>query len=146
MASQSSPGVDSSLMATSQRSITSGTREPLQPRRVVRQAATISRVDPWTVLKLSLIFYFCFLLVAMLGLTVFWAVLSRLGVIEGLTTSLDSLQLTLVVNGGSIARALFLVGILNVILWSGINVFIVFLYNLVADVVGGLRVVFDAEE
>ncbi|MGH8932218.1 MAG: DUF3566 domain-containing protein [Egibacteraceae bacterium] len=133
-------------MATSQRYVISRDREPSTDQRVIRQAATISRVDPWTVLKLSLIFYFCFLLVVMIGLTVFWLVLSRLGVIEGLAAFLDQLQLTLVINGGNIARALFLVGVLNVILWSGINVFLAFLYNLIADVVGGLRVEFDAEE
>ncbi len=126
--------------------VISETREPSPPRQVVRQAATISRVDPWTVLKLSLIFYFCFLLVVMLGLTIFWAVLMRLGVIEGLTSFLDKLQLTLVINGGNIARAIFLLGVLNVILWSGVNVFLSFLYNLVADVLGGLRIELDAEE
>jgi hypothetical protein len=126
--------------------VISETREPSPPGHVVRQAATISRVDPWTVLKLSLIFYFCFLLVVMLGLTVFWAVLTRLGVIEGLTSFLNQLELTLVINGGNVARAIFLVGVLNVILWSGINVFLAFLYNLVADVLGGLRIEIDAEE
>lgn len=126
--------------------VVSDTRDVLPPRRIVRQAATISRVDPWAVLKLSLIFYFCFLLVAMLGLTVFWAVLSSVGVIEGLTSFLNKLQLTVVINGGNIARAVFLLGILNVVLWTGINVFLAFLYNLVADVIGGLRVELDAEE
>jgi Transmembrane domain of unknown function (DUF3566) len=126
--------------------VISGTRASRPPRQVVRQAATISRVDPWAVLKLSLIFYFCFLLVAMLGLTVFWAVLSSLGVIDGLTNFLDKLQLTVVINGGNLARAVFLLGILNVVLWTGINVFLAFLYNLVADVIGGLRVELDAEE
>ncbi|MGH8897535.1 MAG: DUF3566 domain-containing protein [Egibacteraceae bacterium] len=126
--------------------VVSDTRDVVPPRRIVRQAATISRVDPWTVLKLSLIFYFCFLLVAMLGLTVFWAVLSSVGVIEGLTSFLNKLQLTVVINGGNIARAVFLLGILNVVLWTGINVFLVFLYNLVADVIGGLRIELDAEE
>jgi len=126
--------------------VVSDTREGLTPPRIVRQAATISRVDPWTLLKLSLIFYFCFLLIVMLGLMVFWAVLSQLGVIESLTSFLDKLQLTLVINGGNLARAIFLLGILNVVLWTGINVFLAFLYNLVADVLGGLRVELDAEE
>jgi len=126
--------------------VVSSTRQGLSTRRIVRQAATVSRVDPWSVLKLSLIFYFCFLLVVMLGLTVFWAVLISLGVIEGLTNFLDKLQLSIVINGGNIARAVFLLGILNVVLWTGINVFLAFLYNLVADVLGGLRVELDAEE
>jgi hypothetical protein len=45
-----------------------------------------------------------------------------------------------------IARAVFLIGLLNVILWSGINVFLAFLYNLIADLVGGLRVTVVDEE
>lgn len=126
--------------------VVSDTRSTDPPRRIVRQAVTISRVDPWTVLKLSLIFYFCFLLIVMLGLTVFWGVLSSLGVIEGLTSFLDKLQLTLVINGGNLARGVFLLGILNVVLWTGINVFLAFLYNLLAEVIGGLRLELDAEE
>jgi len=126
--------------------VVSSAEEGFTPRRIVRQAATISRVDPWSVLKLSLIFYSCFLLVVMMGLMVFWAILGALGVIEGLTSFLDKLQLTLVINGGNIARAVFLLGILNVVFWTGINVFLAFLYNLVADILGGLRVELDAEE
>jgi hypothetical protein len=126
--------------------VVNDTRDVLPPRRIVRQAVTVSRVDPWTVLKLSLIFYFCFLIIVMLGLTVFWAVLSSLGVIEGLTSFLDKLQLTVVINGGNLARAVFLLGILNVVFWTGINVFLAFGYNLLADVIGGLRVELDAEE
>jgi hypothetical protein len=72
--------------------------------------------------------------------------LSALGVIEGLTSFLDKLQLTLVINGGNLARGVFLLGILNVVLWTGINVFLAFLYNLLADVIGGLRLELDAEE
>jgi Transmembrane domain of unknown function (DUF3566) len=121
-------------------------REHSPSHGVARHAVTVSRVDPWTVLKISLILYFCFLLVVMVGLAVFWVVLTQLGVIRGLTSSLDKLQLTMIINGGNIARALFLVGVLNVILWSAINVFLAYLYNLIADIIGGLRVELDAEE
>lgn len=112
----------------------------------MRRRATFRRVDPWSVLKLSVIFYFCFLLVVMLGLTVFWSVLLSIGILDTITSFLDDLQLTLVINGSNIARAAFLLGLLNVVLWTGINVFLAFLYNLVADLLGGLRVELASEE
>ncbi|MBA2528500.1 MAG: DUF3566 domain-containing protein [Euzebyales bacterium] len=138
-------------MSTSQRGPVSGeaTRpvpqrgrvQPLPAPRAVRRRATVRKVDPWSVLKLSLIFYFCLLLVVMLGLTVVWAVVIRLGLIEALQELLGKVGLELVrINGANIARIVFLIGLLNVVLWSGINVFMTFLYNLIADLVGGLKV------
>lgn len=128
------------------RASTTPPRERVRTGQVVRRRATVRRVDPWSVLKLSVIFYFCFLLVVMLGLAVFWSVVLRIGIIDTLTGFLDDLQLTLVINGSNIARAAFLVGLLNVVLWTGINVFLAFLYNLVADLLGGLRVELASEE
>jgi hypothetical protein len=106
----------------------------------------VRRVDPWTVLKLSLIFYFCLLLVVMLGLVVFWSVVNRLGVIDQGLGFLSELNLEVTINGDNIARALFLFGLLNVVLWTGINVFLAFLYNLVADLLGGLRITLQEDE
>jgi uncharacterized membrane protein len=121
-------------------------RERVRTGQVVRRRATIRRVDPWSVLKLSVIFYFCFLLVVMLGLTVFWSVLLNIGILDTIIDFLDDLQLTLVINGANIARATFLLGLLNVVLWTGINVFLAFLYNLVADLLGGFRLELASEE
>jgi hypothetical protein len=123
------------------------TRAAPRPRpQTVRRRTTVRKVDPWSVLKLSLIFYFCLLLVVMLGLAVFWAVVNRLGVIETMLTFLGQLQFDVTIDGGNLARAVFLTGLVNVVLWSGINVFAVMLYNLVADVIGGLKVTLLDEE
>ncbi|MGH3665107.1 MAG: DUF3566 domain-containing protein, partial [Egibacteraceae bacterium] len=76
--------------------------------RPLGHRATIRRVDPWSVCKLSLIFYFCVLLIVMLGLTIFWAVVIRLGLIVALRDLLTKVGLELVqVNGSNIARVVF---------------------------------------
>lgn len=104
------------------------------------------RIDPWSVLKLSLIFYFFLLLVGMLGLAVLWGLIGRLGVIDQALAFLETLNFEVELNIGNIARALFLTGVLQVILLSGVNVFLAFLYNLVADLLGGLKVTLAEEE
>lgn len=119
---------------------------PPTRRRVVRRQATVRRVDPWSVLKLSLIFYFFLLLVGMLGLAVLWGLIGRLGVIDQGLAFLETLNFEVELNIGNIARALFLTGVLQVILLSGVNVFLAFLYNLVADLLGGLKVTLAEEE
>ena len=115
-------------------------------RQVSRRKVTVRHVDPWSVLKLSLIFYFCLLLVVMLGLAVFWSVVNRLGVVEQALGFLLELNLELEINAGNIARAVFLIGLLNVALFSGINVFLAFLYNLVSDLLGGFRMTLAEED
>lgn len=119
---------------------------PPTRRRVVRRQATVRRIDPWSVLKLSLIFYFFLLLVGMLGLAVLWGLIGRLGVIDQALAFLETLNFEVELNIGNIARALFLTGVLQVILLSGVNVFLAFLYNLVADLLGGLKVTLAEEE
>jgi hypothetical protein len=122
------------------------TRTQPAKRRISKRPVTVRRVDPFSVLKLSLIFYFCTLLVFMLGIAVFWSVVNRLGIIDQGLAILADINLDVTINSGNIARALFLVGLLNVVLFSGINVFLAFLYNLVADLLGGLRLTLAEEE
>ncbi|CAN5736430.1 hypothetical protein BH24ACT14_BH24ACT14_01430 [soil metagenome] len=152
---ESDEAVDSWSMSTSQRDSADRTRlepsrarmQPTPASRAVRHRTTVRKIDPWSVLKLSLIFYLCVLLVVMLGLTVFWAVVIRLGLIEALQELLGKVGLELVrINGVNIARVIFLIGLVNVVLWSGINVFMSFLYNLISDLVGGLRVTLADDE
>ena len=140
--------VDSPTMAVEQQ--TTAVSQSVPPdrgvRRLVRRRAVVRRVDPWSVLKLSLIFYVCLLAVVMLVLTMFWAIVNRIGLLDTVLGFLAELQLEVQINGGNVARAALLLGLLNVVLWSGVNVFIAFLYNLVADLVGGLRVTLAEEE
>jgi hypothetical protein len=122
-----------------------GKREPARSKPT-RRRTVVRRVDPWSVLKLSVIFYFCALLVVMVGLTILWSVIIRLGVLTVATDFLEEFGIEARVNGGNLARVVFLFGLVNVVLWTGVNVFLAFMYNLVSDIVGGLRVTLEDGE
>jgi hypothetical protein len=109
-------------------------------RRLIRRDLMVRRVDPWSVLKISVVFYTCMLIIAMLANAIFWAFITRLGLIDQATEIAGALNIALRVNTGNILRAFFLVGVLAVIFWSAVNVFLAFLYNLVADLIGGIRI------
>jgi hypothetical protein len=108
--------------------------------RLIRRDLMIRRVDPWSVLKISLVFYSCMLIIVMLANAVLWAFIARLGLIEQVTEIAGALNISLTINTGNILQATFLLGVLGVIFCSAANVFLAFLYNLVADLIGGVRI------
>lgn len=113
---------------------------PRPTHRLIRRDLMVRRVDPWTVLKLSLVFYSCMLIIGMLANAILWAFIARLGLIEQVTEIAGALNIALTINTGNILQATFLVGVLGVIFMSSVNVFLAFLYNLVADLIGGIRI------
>lgn len=115
----------------------------------------VRKVGPLSVLKLSLIFYACVALVILLALVMLYGIVSAAGVIDSFASLAGGVGLgncrdervrgeiqemcTFAVNGGWLfARAALIAGGL-VVVWSVINVFVAFLYNLISDVVGGLE-------
>lgn len=120
------------------------------PRRV---RVTIRRVSPWSVLKVSLVIYFCLLLVALVGMAILFAVLDSAGVIDSaeefltviwggseVATGPGQPGTTFEVDFGFVMRILFLVGVVSTALWCAFTVFLAFLYNLIADLLGGVEV------
>lgn len=113
--------------------------------RLGQRTLTVRRLDPWTILKLSFVFYSVILLLAMLLLTLFWAFLNTTGAVETVVGFAREAQLEVSYDARQIARAIFLLGLLGVVALSGVNVFFCFVYNLVADLTGGLRLSIDDE-
>lgn len=113
------------------------------PARRQRRTVQVRRIDPWTVLKLSVVFNFVFLLFFMLFVTLLWTLVDRTGAIAQIIDFLNQAGVAVEINEGPIGRALFLIGLLAVVAGAGANVFFCFLYNLVADIAGGLRVTLE---
>jgi hypothetical protein len=136
-------------------------RAPAQarlPRRGVRRTRVeVRRVGPLSVLKFSLLFYFCVFLVIYLALAIIWAILSASGVIDSLEQLLGTIfpsgkglsptqQVStgrpqpIAIDTGQVFTWLFFAGCVGVAVWSLINVFVAVMYNLISDIVGGVEV------
>lgn len=116
-------------------------RRPAQRR--VRVA--IRRINPWSVLKVSLVFYLCLMLVILVGFGILYAVLSAAGIIDSLAELLEGVGFGTAQEGfqfdtGFIFRTLFLIGLVSTALWAVFTVFLAFLYNLISDLMGGIEV------
>lgn len=110
-----------------------------------RVRVQIRKVNPWSVLRFSLLFYFCLMLVALLGLAILWGILSAAGVLDSVAELLTDVgfgdrQGNFQFDTGYIFRTLFLIGLISTILWAAFTLVVAFLYNLIADLVGGIEV------
>src|SRR6266511_1460602 len=101
-----------------------------------RTKVVIRRVDPWSILKFSLLFYFCLMLVFLFALLILYWLLGVTGVLDSAARVLSDVGF----GGYWIFSRLFLIGLAGVIVWSLVNLLISVLYNLISDVVGGVQV------
>ena len=110
-----------------------------------RVRVQIRKVNPFSVLRFSLLFYFCLMLVVILGLAILYAILSAGGVLDSVAGLLTDVgfgdrQGNFEFNTGFIFRTLFLIGLVSTILWAAFTLVLAFLYNLISDLVGGIEV------
>jgi hypothetical protein len=130
---------------------TTSTPQRTQPQQGVRRPSArkvrvvVRRINPWSVLKMSLLFYFCLMLVVLVGLGILYGVLDSLGILDTTEELLSELGFGegttgFEFNAGYIFRTLLLIGLISTGLWAALTVFVAFLYNLIADLVGGIEV------
>lgn len=109
---------------------------PRQTRVVVK------KIGPWSVFKFSLLFYLCIMAVILLALGILYVLLGAIGALDSVTKLTRDLfaDQSFEIHGGWIFARLTVIGLAMVLLWSLINLFVAFLYNLIADVLGGIEV------
>lgn len=102
----------------------------------------IRRVSPGSVFKFSLLLYLSLYIVAVVAAIILWSVSSS----TGLRANVESLIGDLFyagnfrLKGGQLLRAALLGGAVVVGMGAGANLLMTVLYNLISDVVGGVRV------
>jgi len=104
-------------------------------RRVVR------KVDPWTVLKVSLVFNALMALVFVLGTVVFWAIFVNAGIPEKIDelALLIGLENGINLDGQVYFRIVVLLSVIGTIMMTGFFTLGAVVYNLISDLVGGVE-------
>ena len=113
---------------------------------VQRVRRVIRKIDPWTVLKVSIVFNAIMALVTVLGLVVFWSVFVNAGIPDrindlALTIGLEN---GITFDGAVYFRIAVLLAIVGTILMTGLFTLGAVIYNLISDLVGGVE--FDVLE
>jgi predicted metal-binding membrane protein len=119
---------------------------PMSPAVDRRARLILRRLDPWSVLKFSVVFYFCLMLISLLIFAVIWFVLVNMGVFEDVTSFAGKVNLEVTFPAGTVFRWYAFAGLLGVVVWSVLTVLLTLLFNLVNDVTGGIEVVLAERE
>lgn len=103
-------------------------------RRVVR------RIDTWSVLKVSALFFLTFTLVVVLAGMILWtagSVLGAVGSVESFMQAIGFEDFKFV--GTQLLRGFLAAGLVIVVLGTGFSVLMAVVYNLISDLVGGIQ-------
>ena len=114
--------------------------------RVNRVRRIIRKIDPWTVLKVTLVLNFVVALTVVLGISILWVLLVNAGVPQGLEDIARRLALldadaSLVGNIEPLFSAIVSLAAVYMLTQTALATIAAFFYNLVSDLVGGIEVI-----
>ncbi len=117
----------------------------LRARRVRR---LVRHVEPWSVLKMSLIFYFCLWAIMLIAGVILWGLAVGSGTIDNIENFIQKLFAldSFAFNADQIFRASAIGGLVLVVAGAGFTVLMAVLFNLISDVTGGIRITVVEEE
>ncbi len=106
----------------------------------------VARVDPVSVLKLSALFYLCLCLALFIAGVLLWTGARASGLVANVESFMDELGFTdFRLQTGQLLGASALASVVLVVAGSTANLLMALLYNLIGDVVGGLKVVLNQD-
>ena len=126
-------------------------KEPRGPResyRVRRVRRLVRHIEPWSVLKVSLVFYLCVWGLLVIATRMLWSAADEAGTISKIESFVEELFAleSFEFDTAQIFRIFVLGGLVLVVGWIGITVILVVLFNLISDLTGGIRFTMVEEE
>lgn len=120
-----------------------GTPYAARPRRL---RLTVTRVDPWTVLRLSFLLAIAVAIITVVALLVLWSMLAVAGVFDSVDETMQSVlgdgavTVTQYFGFGRVLSVALLIAAIDVVLITALATIGAFLFNLAASLSGGLEV------
>lgn len=117
-----------------------------RPIRVVRRShrrttRVLRHVDPWSVFRVALVAHFVLYLVLLLTGVLLWNVANATGTVDNVERFLESFGWeTFEFNGGELFHQAWILGLFLVVGLTGVAVLAATTFNLITDLVGGIRV------
>ena len=122
-------------------------RVRLEARRVRR---IVRHIEPWSVLKISVIFYICLWMILLLAGVLLWSFAESSGTLESVEELIESLfsleEENEFFSCGTIFRNYAIGTAILSIACIAFNVLLCVLYNLISDLTGGMRITVIEEE
>ena len=116
--------------------------------RVRKVTRVLRRIDPWTVFKISLVLYAVMYVVLMIAGVLLWNLAKTTGTIDNVESFVKEILAlkTFELEGPKLLRAARTLGMLFVLAGTGLHVTMAIMFNLISDLVGGLRLTVLEEE
>ncbi len=122
------------------------TTSPWGPR-VRRVSRVIREIDPWSAFRVGIVFHGVLYLMALIALVLLWSVASATGTIDNIERFLESFGWeSFQFNGAQLFFNTMFLGLFVVVLLTAIWVLCATVFNLITDLVGGIRVSVLEEE
>lgn len=132
--------------------VTEAAKTERAPRRTRKARLRLSRIDPWSVMKTTLLFAIAFGIMLVVVVFVLWSVLAGSGALDSAQTLLNTI-LGSEADGGenvikignylTVERVMgfaVLLAVIDAVIITAVATLFAFLYNLAATVMGGLEV------
>jgi len=122
--------------------------KPAPKAKVRRARLQVSRVDPWSVLKMAFLLSVALGIITVVAAIVLWTVLDLTGLFGQINTLMNDIQgseggafdVKKFASLGQVASFAMIIAVVNVVLLTALSMLSAVLYNISATLVGGIGV------